>query len=585
MNVWVILSISIISIVIFLFLSFFLIKLFFYFKYKNFSNKIEDFLKSEPYIDTLTTLRSVDITLRKKEKNLIDKMMQTSNDEIQEKDKEMAEINHYKEKFAQQQIEIEEKIKSISNLHTKLKEKLSKISPFSVRNIILDIKQLQQQIEKIKEEVNNETSKFIDPIKEFENKKYKYSKIVNNFKNLIQKWESEINNESFSRNLYSKMESIDTFLNYAIENVDKHNFSESLTNFNLFKKNLYDLILFANYYDSFKETCLVNIKNQFNKVLEYFEKTKNDINLNNSDIDFAIKNVELEIEEVKKSFFNLEIEATEKNIEKVFNSLLNLTFLIKKEVQAYYFFHDEINQHGYEEIKQFSINVDKKFDELKLNVNNISHIDKMIYLNFQEDINDLKILLEEINKNIDLYREDFQTGNLSNSMLQNRYEKILQSMLIFFEQINDVEKRIETFYKEGYSQGLRYYKLKKIYVNGFSQLRQMGVKLSIEDKEIISLIEKQKKYVEDKIHEINSEEYLKDKVDTFFDLLSKFIMISLKKVVIIKSFYLINNEYSYNRIKNNMYNKKVLESQSLIQEGQYEKGLEVLIQTIMGVNN
>lgn len=585
MNVWVILFISIISIVIFLFLSFFLIKLFFYFKYKNFSNKIEDFLKSEPYIDTLTTLRSVDITLRKKEKNLIDKMMQTSNDEIQEKDKEMAEINHYKEKFAQQQIEIEEKIKSISNLHTKLKEKLSKISPFSVRNIILDIKQFQQQIEKIKEEVNNETSKFIDPIKEFENKKYKYSKIVNNFKNLIQKWESEINNESFSRNLYSKMESIDTFLNYAIENVDKHNFSESLTNFNLFKKNLYDLILFANYYDSFKETCLVNIKNQFNKVLEYFEKTKNDINLNNSDIDFAIKNVELEIEEVKKSFFNLEIEATEKNIEKVFNSLLNLTFLIKKEVQAYYFFHDEINQHGYEEIKQFSINVDKKFDELKLNVNNISHIDKMIYLNFQEDINDLKILLEEINKNIDLYREDFQTGNLSNSMLQNRYEKILQSMLIFFEQINDVEKRIETFYKEGYSQGLRYYKLKKIYVNGFSQLRQMGVKLSIEDKEIISLIEKQKKYVEDKIHEINSEEYLKDKVDTFFDLLSKFIMISLKKVVIIKSFYLINNEYSYNRIKNNMYNKKVLESQSLIQEGQYEKGLEVLIQTIMGVNN
>lgn len=585
MNVWVILFISIISIVIFLFLSFFLIKLFFYFKYKNFSNKIEDFLKSEPYIDTLTTLRSVDITLRKKEKNLIDKMMQTSNDEIQEKDKEMAEINHYKEKFAQQQIEIEEKIKSISNLHTKLKEKLSKISPFSVRNIILDIKQLQQQIEKIKEEVNNETSKFIDPIKEFENKKYKYSKIVNNFKNLIQKWESEINNESFSRNLYSKMESIDTFLNYAIENVDKHNFSESLTNFNLFKKNLYDLILFANYYDSFKETCLVNIKNQFNKVLEYFEKTKNDINLNNSDIDFAIKNVELEIEEVKKSFFNLEIEATEKNIEKVFNSLLNLTFLIKKEVQAYYFFHDEINQHGYEEIKQFSINVDKKFDELKLNVNNISHIDKMIYLNFQEDINDLKILLEEINKNIDLYREDFQTGNLSNSMLQNRYEKILQSMLIFFEQINDVEKRIETFYKEGYSQGLRYYKLKKIYVNGFSQLRQMGVKLSIEDKEIISLIEKQKKYVEDKIHEINSEEYLKDKVDAFFDLLSKFIMISLKKVVIIKSFYLINNEYSYNRIKNNMYNKKVLESQSLIQEGQYEKGLEVLIQTIMGVNN
>ena len=248
-------------------------------------------------------------------------------------------------------------------------------------------------------------------------------------------------------------------------------------------------------------------------------------------------------------------------------------------------FHDEINQHGYEEIKQFSINVDKKFDELKLNVNNISHIDKMIYLNFQEDINDLKILLEEINKNIDLYRKDFQTGNLSNSMLQNRYEKILQSMLIFFEQINDVEKRIETFYKEGYSQGLRYYKLKKIYVNGFSQLRQMGVKLSIEDKEIISLIEKQKKYVEDKIHEINSEEYLKDKVDTFFDLLSKFIMISLKKVVIIKSFYLINNEYSYNRIKNNMYNKKVLESQSLIQEGQYEKGLEVLIQTIMGVNN
>ena len=585
MNVWVILSISIISIVIFLFLSFFLIKLFFYFKYKNFSNKIEDFLKSEPYIDTLTTLRSVDITLRKKEKNLIDKMMQTSNDEIQEKDKEMAEINHYKEKFAQQQIEIEEKIKSISNLHTKLKEKLSKISPFSVRNIILDIKQFQQQIEKIKEEVNNETSKFIDPIKEFENKKYKYSKIVNNFKNLIQKWESEINNESFSRNLYSKMESIDTFLNYAIENVDKHNFSESLTNFNLFKKNLYDLILFANYYDSFKETCLVNIKNQFNKVLEYFEKTKNDINLNNSDIDFAIKNVELEIEEVKKSFFNLEIEATEKNIEKVFNSLLNLTFLIKKEVQAYYFFHDEINQHGYEEIKQFSINVDKKFDELKLNVNNISHIDKMIYLNFQEDINDLKILLEEINKNIDLYRKDFQTGNLSNSMLQNRYEKILQSMLIFFEQINDVEKRIETFYKEGYSQGLRYYKLKKIYVNGFSQLRQMGVKLSIEDKEIISLIEKQKKYVEDKIHEINSEEYLKDKVDTFFDLLSKFIMISLKKVVIIKSFYLINNEYSYNRIKNNMYNKKVLESQSLIQDGQYEKGLEVLIQTIMGVNN
>ena len=88
-----------------------------------------------------------------------------------------------------------------------------------------------------------------------------------------------------------------------------------------------------------------------------------------------MKNIEDELIEAKTHFYNLEIETTEKAIEKYFNSLLGLTFAITSELHAFNFFtqfsENDINKH-LAFIQNRVLEIDEKTEK-------ILHIDKLFY--------------------------------------------------------------------------------------------------------------------------------------------------------------------------------------------------------------
>ena len=105
-------------------------------------------------------------------------------------------------------------------------------------------------------------------------------------------------------------------------------------------------------------------------------------------------------------------------------------------------------------------------------------------------MNDIDLLMSEIDSNISEYTKSVEISNNLYSTKQSKYKKILQLLLTFFNECENIEKSIDIFYTEGVSQGLKYNQLKKIYIQGLADIKKFNIKLSIEDNENISLIEK-----------------------------------------------------------------------------------------------
>lgn len=576
------LPIALISITIILYI---VAKAFFLKKYSSYLEELEQFLTYEPYIETLTALRTVDITLKAQEKTIIEEMTASSNDKIKINDVKIEEINETKEYFAKQSNDIDNRIKELRNLKDTLLNNLEQSRVFSCKKIISKIENNKSEMNEIRKNINEQTKQFINPIIDFNNKRYKLEKIVSKIENTTKKWFNDVQNDIFQKNVEDRIFKMKEDLEIADNFVSRGNQEKAFTHFTLFKKTLFDLITFDNYFDKFKDILFVKSNQMYSKILNHLKKVKVNLgsNLERLNTNVFLQNFEDELADAKSSFYDLNISKTSENIEKYFNTLLGLTYAINQELNAYHFF----SQFGISEIQKFFLIASEKYNEIKASCEKILGIDKLFYWNLQNEMNDIDLLMSEIDSNISEYTKSVEISNNLYSTKQSKYKKILQLLLTFFNECENIEKSIDIFYTEGVSQGLKYNQLKKIYIQGLADIKKFNIKLSIEDNENISLIEKKKQEIENFIvnQDNYSEKELKIFVDQIFSLIVIFIMKTVKKVLLVRSFTLINLSHSYKRIENNLYDKKVIECEDLIYEGKYEEGIKSLIDSIRGVNN
>lgn len=567
--------------------SYILIRSFYLKKYSSYFDELESFLTSEPYIETLTILRTVDNVLNEQEKNIIEKVTSLPNDEIKQSEKQIAEINENKEIFGKKYITIEDEIRKLNEYKQQMFDNLSVSAIFSCRSIYKKIELEKKRTEKICQEIQEETKKFINPIKTFENEKFKYDMLFRKISKWIDQWNGDIMSDQFKTNLDVKINNISNYSEKATKCAQANDNAQVLKWFTLYKKQLYDLLIFDNYYKRFKEILIVKSNDVFSKMWEYVDNVKNNVgsNLDNLNIKEIIDAVEKEYAQAKESFYKLDISATQQYIERYHTSLLMLSYQLTSELSAFQYF-ERTNTN--EKLKKFYFLASDRQKEILEQTNRLSSVDKIFYWNMIKEVQNVKDMFNNVIKSINEFKDSLSSKEISNISKLDNYKNIIFQFELIFSECSNIEKNIEMFYNEGASQGARYYRLKKIYICALADVKNFNINLTIEDKEIISKINKLKLIIDNEVSlQSNnySEKETKKLVDDFYNLIVKFLLKVQKKVVILKTFSLINTEYSYKRIENNYFNKRVIESESLIKEGKYFEGIEVLINGVKGVLN
>ena len=232
------------------FIIFVLAKWFFLKKYSNYLRKLEIFLNEEPFIDTLTILRTIDVKLSKSEKILTDQIISYSNDKIELANTRITKIQKDKEKFGQQTIIIEEKLSQLNKIKDRLLDKLTQSKVFSCRTIIKQAEERRRELNNLEKNINEESIKFLNPIQEFNNTEYEYIGIYKILETKIDKWKQEIVEQSFSKALEEKQTEINNYLEAVHNYIDSDNQEEMLKTFTSFKKVIYNLLMFDNHYES-----------------------------------------------------------------------------------------------------------------------------------------------------------------------------------------------------------------------------------------------------------------------------------------------------------------------------------------------
>lgn len=569
-----------------LFLVYLLLKLYFQKKYDDYSNNLNNFLTNEPYIDLLTILRTVDKALQEKEKLLVKEISNLNNDEIEKKSEELNKITNDKNLFATQKNLIEDKIKKIKNLNDELVKKLKNFTIFSCKKIITEIEKIKMEINTIKDDVSNKSKDIINTINDFDKEKFKYEKIFRKLKDQIDVWKEKVNSDLFDNSINTLEDQVNQNLEEASNKISIGDKNEAFRFFTLFKKKLFDIINFANYFEKFYEILFTKAQQSFEKVKNYLESVKNELNLNLSDLNINLhfSNVNDKLAQAKEFFYNLKIDETIDSIENYYSSLVNLTYIIRTEINAYNFF----NSYNIIELsKESIIFIEEKYKNLNEECNKLLYIDNMFYENIKKQIEEIELSINQIKNQISELNILIDDKNVSYSTKQNKIRNIFILMKNLYLDLYESERSINTFYTEGVSQGLKYHRLKKIYIEGLADINKYRIKLNIEDKEYIDSIEVKKNIIESKIINLNyqNEKEMEEDINKFYNLIKKFVLETIQKIVLLKCFSLINTEYSYKRLTNNIYDKKIMECEELIKEGKYRDGITNLINVIKGENN
>lgn len=553
--------------------------------YSKYLQELEVFLSEEPYIDTLTVLRTIDIRLKEKEEKLKEQTTSSPNSQIEDNISKIEILTKDKEKFASQTITIEEKLKTIHLLKNSLHENIDKSKVFSCRKIIKKINFERDEINKVKQIVSKESLNFVNPFDEFWKIRHKYEKINSTIVTEIAKWIKEVNDFNFEENINDKLNKINQYLGEVETFLNSEKKNEALSSFTIYKKHIYDLLCFQNHYENFYNFLFFQSDQEVKKINDHIEKIKNgtSINFKNLNIDEYLKNVQELLLNAKNSFYSLDVKNTNEYIRNYKIKAFDMVRLISQEVYAYNFIN--INRNKY--IEQYWNLINDKYNEIKQNCEKVVHIDKIFYWGLEANLNEITELKNDISSNISNLTSILFDDDVSYMFKQSQYKKVFLLMRKFIDLYNEVDKVIDSFYSEGFSLGLKYKRLKKIYIFGLSDIKKFNIKLTDKDNKIIQLIDKKKREIDSNIFNINNssnEKTLKEDVHELYGATVQFVNNVLKKVVIYKAFTLINIEFSHLRSENYFdyisYNEKVLKSEALLDSGEYIGALKYLSKSI-----
>lgn len=559
--------------------------------FTNYYNELAEFLQSEPYNEAKTTLRTVDINLNKIETNKIEEIKTHLDDELMieqtiENDHELIKIQNDKQDFAQNLIEIEDKIFLLKKKYKEGCEYLKNHKIFKIQKNIFEIKKIKSQINKISNDVEKKVREYIDEIEEINKILYKYR---NQFKQLIKifnQWKSKDTSTEFANQIDQKIELINQTNDNLSESLKKGKIREAKNYFFQYKKAIYNVYQFANYYDKFKNTIFNEAPNSLNKIKNFFNtvRIKLNSNLNYLQVNIHFEKAEQQLKTIEKSFNQFAIEETKMNIKIYYDILLSANLIINNELKAFHFMQ---NNNIFEKIGDFYKNTSKKYFKIKAEVDEALAIDP-IYFNWikkEEEkliqlLNDLEDLKSRINseKNI---------TSLSSLSKQHKIKIYLQLIKNFNQTHDFIRNEINIFYSEGINVCLIFNRIKHLLLTMNVNLKKMNIKLKPEELRLQAELESERLNIDKVIMAKKTEnnDNLKLMIEKYQLLAINYLQTIGKKIAIIKIFTILNEKYSYKRIQNPIFHKSILESENQFIEGNYESSLKLITNAIRdGIN-
>lgn len=555
-------------------------------KHKDYYDKLGAYLRQEPCNDTKTVLRTLDINLNKMETNLIEETKNTISDltilnSTIEQDSRFIKINKDKEEFANYQIEIENKLVELKKLYSLGLKHLSNKNIFKVKKNMFEITKIKYQINKISKTVEQRSKKYINEIEQIYKELWIYTKIARDIFKIMEQWKNNKNVDlKFKEHVEQKKTRIKDINNELSNAINKQKIKESKNKFKEYRKSLFEMYEFGNYFDKFVEFIFINAPKIEKEINLFFKKVQN---LTNSDLNFLgiekyFENYNNSILEAKKFFYEFNVIETKKSIRKFLEILLNLNITINNELKAYKFINDEKRN---EQLNYFYNDVSFKFLKIKEECKDACAIDNVYFEWIQSDI----LKMEEILKNLrDLkifIESEHNDHNISNISKQYKYKNFAFNIKSFNEIYYNIKNEIELFYADGLRPRLKLNRIKQLLLNINASLEDYNIILTPEEEEQKNKLEEQRWDIDYKLSKkLIEENQFISLVEEMQNNCAKYINIVGKKILIVKIYININEKYSYRRQNNLDFHNKIKNSEQQIINGNYLEGLKLMINAI-----
>lgn len=549
-------------------------------KYKKYYKELEEFLQSEPYNDAKTTLRTIDINLKKMEYDIVDEL---KNENIfnDEKEKKLKSIKHDKEQFASIQINIEDKLLTLKKYKNKGLEYLKNKKIFKLYKNTLEIKKIKSQINKISEEVDKKSQKYINEIKEINNVLWNYRKIGKSIEKILFSWISiknipkEFKDEIIKKN--DKIKKINEDLSTSLYNQKT---KEAKNNFTKYKKELYNVYEFGNYIDSFVNHIFCYLPNLFEKIQNFYHLTQKrlDSSLEFLEINKYLENSSKLYKEITDNFFMFRINKTKALIKNYLNSLLNINLIINNEMRAFNFINDPFR---IKQIDDFYNDISIKFINIEKEIQIALTIDHVYFNWLNEDLNKLRMILNDVSDLKTKIEREKKHADISNISKQYRYKSYVYLIKTFNEIYYNIENEINIFYSEGLNSRLKFNRIKKLLLSLNNSIKEYQIKLDDYEISLNKKIEDKRIKIDNKIASKSiTENDLSISINELQKKVVSYINTVGKKILVIRLYSYINKNYSYRRWNNTQIHKKFTSSENYFLNGEYYNGLKLIVSTI-----
>ena len=557
-------------------------------KFNNFYNELADFLQSEPYNDAKTTLRTIDINLHKIEANKIEEIRNTTIDQtiIQqtiESDQEIIKIQKDKQEFAQDLIEIEDKIILLRKKHKEGCDYLKARNFFKIQKNIFEIKKIKSQINKISNEVDKRVENYVNEIEQINQVLYKYREKAKELLLILNGWKNEKNGVSFNQKIDQVIGNLNRINDNLSEVLIKRKTKETKTYFSQYKKILFELYFFANHYDKFKKALYKDAPNALNKTKGFFYslQAKFESDSQYLGIDAYFNKAWTILISAKDAFHNLSINETKKIIKQFYDVLLKATLVMNNELKAYNFLK---NNEIFDWLSMFYKNISKRYLEIKKVIDEAIAIDQNYFawiIDAEDQMNQILNDLGDLKSKIMLEKDDKQFSNLKKQARIKQYILLVQQ----FNKIHDnIKNEINIFYSEGINVRLIFNRIKHLILALNVRIKEQNIKLLAEEAKLQMDLEIQRQMIDKLILDKNNQDpnTIKLMIEKYQLLAINYLNTVGKKATIIQVYTFLNEKYSYKRIQNPSFHKSVLKSEQHFIDGNYETGLKLITTAIKG---
>lgn len=559
----------------------------FYKTQKKYYLNIETGIKNKVFSNTITTLKWLDTTLLKKEELKKEELLKNNSNltnedmlTIIENNLELIQIKNDKENFASRLNKVEKELRNIRILHNIGCSQLSKKKLINSYFIIKKIKNSLNVLNQIKIATEKESRQYTIDFEILNKELWLYRNIFkNDIITIVESWKI---NEKVSINFIKKIDQkvIDiNLINNEIESlIENQDYKNAKMLVEKYKKSMYEILYFGNYFDKFVQELFENANKKFVKLKNFYNLTKITFNSNLKYLEFDLyfQNSKNKWKQAIQSFEKLDVKNTKELIGSFEKDLINITLTLNNEIKSNNFLCSSKSKEiflWFEDTMAKNIKIQKQIEDV-INLDSV-YFD---WLKFEKK--KMENLLLELNKIKEKIINE-QNKDISRVSKQYKYKSFMYVIKSFNESYFNIKKEINIFYSEGLSPRLKFNKTKNVILKMESFIKTSSLKLSKEDLNIIKINELKRNKIDKNITMKNiNEESLIHQIKEYEKKSIEYLLTIGKKVVIANMYKKLNESYSYKRIKNMNLHKAFLYTEKIFMDGEYENSLLLLINAI-----